>query len=220
MGYAIIAWDGEDEGALDRRMAARDRHMEVITEWAADGRLALGVPLFTPDWKPAGSLMLLEVPDRAGLDAYLAAEPFNEGGVWRRVTAHPFRIAPLPYRPLPGPGAPLSPVRTHTVILAMDGADEGALARRLAVREAHMARVRPMAADGTLTLGGAILDAPDGGRMIGSVAVTAHATDEAARAWMAEDPYVTGGVWRDVALYGTRLAPLPYRPLPGSDGPG
>ena len=102
MGYAIVAWDGEDEAALDRRMAARGRHMAVITEWAADGRLALGVPLFTPDWKPAGSLMLLEVPDRAGLDAYLASEPFAAGGVWQRIEVHPFRIAPLPYRPLPG----------------------------------------------------------------------------------------------------------------------
>jgi uncharacterized protein YciI len=220
MGYAVLAFDGEDEEAPARRMAVRDRHLAVLEGWTRDGRLAFGTPLIAADGRALGSLMVLEVPDRAGLDAYLAAEPFNEGGVWRRVTAHPFRIAPLPYRPLPGPGAPLSPVRTHTVILAMDGADEGALARRLAVREAHMARVRPMAADGTLTLGGAILDAPDGGRMIGSVAVTAHATDEAARAWMAEDPYVTGGVWRDVALYGTRLAPLPYRPLPGSDGPG
>ena len=215
MGYAIIAWDGEDEGALERRMAARDRHMAVITEWAADGRLALGVPLFTPDWKPAGSLMLLEVPDRAGLDSYLAAEPFAAGGVWKRVETHPFRIAPLPYRPLPQPGAPVASARTHTVIVARDGTDDGAEARRLSVRGAHMERVSPMAADGTLAVGGAILD-ESSGRMVGSIAVTAHADDAAARAWMAEDPYVTGGVWRDVSLHGTRFAPLPYRPLPGS----
>jgi len=215
MGYAVIAWDGEDEGALDRRMAARDRHLDVITEWAADGRLALGVPLFTPDWRPAGSLMLLEVPDRAGLDAYLAAEPFAAGGVWKRVETHPFRIAPLPYRPLPQPGAPVASARTHTVIVARDGTDDGAEARRLSVRGAHMERVSPMAADGTLAVGGAILD-ESSGRMVGSIAVTAHADDAAARAWMAEDPYVTGGVWRDVSLHGTRFAPLPYRPLPGA----
>jgi uncharacterized protein YciI len=215
MGYAVIAWDSEDEGALDRRMAARDRHMAVITEWAADGRLALGVPLFTPDWKPAGSLMLLEVPGRAGLDAYLAAEPFAAGEVWKRVEVHPFRIAPLPYRPLPQPGTPVASSRTHTVIIARDGTDEGAEARRLAVRGAHMERVRPMAEDGTLAAGGAILDAP-GGRMVGSIAVIARADDASARAWMAEDPYVTGGVWRDISLHGTRFAPLPYRPLPGA----
>ncbi|MBD0272650.1 MAG: hypothetical protein ICV73_12065 [Acetobacteraceae bacterium] len=159
--------------------------------------------------------MLLEVPDRAGLDAYLAAEPFARGGVWQRVETYPFRIAPLPYRPLPQPGAPTASSRTHTVIVARDGTDDGAEARRLSVRAAHMERVSPMAADGTLAVGGAILDAP-GGRMIGSIAVTAHADDAAAHAWIAEDPYMTGGVWREVSLHGTRFAPLPYRPLPGS----
>lgn len=209
MGYAIIAWDGPDP---ERRMAVRDRHLAVITRWAADGRLALGVPLFTPEWKPAGSLMVLEVPDKAGLDAYLAEEPFAVEGVWARWTAHPFRIAPLPYRPLPQPGEPIAASRTHTVIVAMDGTDAAAPARRAAVREQHLARVVPAAKDGTLALGGAILD--DAGGMRGSIAVTRHASDEAARAWMAEDPYVTGGVWQDIALHGTRFAPLPYQDLP------
>ena len=219
MGYAVLAYDGEDEAAPDRRMAARNQHLEVLTGWAADGRLALGVPLFTAAGRIAGSLMVLDVPDRAGLDAYLAAEPFNAGEgagrVWQRVETLPFRIAPLPYRPLPQPGTPAASAPTHTVILAMDGIDQDAPARRMAVREAHMARVRPMAADGTLAMGGAILDAPDG-RMIGSIAIIARADAAAARAWMAEDPYVTGGVWRDITLFGTRFAPLPYRPLPGA----
>ena len=30
MGYAIIAWDGDDAGAVDRRMAVRDRHVENL----------------------------------------------------------------------------------------------------------------------------------------------------------------------------------------------
>ncbi|WP_232474702.1 YciI family protein [Neoroseomonas rubea] len=211
MGYAIIAWDGPDPS---RRAAARDRHLAVITRWAEDGRLALGVPLFTPEWQPAGSLMVLTVPDRAGLDAYLAEEPFAVQGVWARWTAHPFRIAPLPYRPLPRPGEPISATRTHTVIVAMDGTDAEAPARRAAVREAHLARVQPMAADGTLAMGGAVLD--EGGAMRGSIAVTRHASDETARAWLAEDPYVAGDVWRDISLHGTRFAPLPYRALPGA----
>jgi uncharacterized protein YciI len=215
MGYAVLAFDGEDEGAPARRMAARDRHLEVLTIWAGDGRLAFGTPLMAPDGRAMGSLMILEVPDEAGLREYLAAEPFNQAGVWQRVTTFPFRIAPLPYRPLPQPGTPIASSRTHTVIIARDGTDPGALERRLAVREAHMARMRPMAEDGTLAIGGAILDAPEG-RMVGSAAVIARDTDAGAREWMAEDPYVTGGVWRDISLYGTRFAPLPWRPLPGA----
>lgn len=214
MGYAVLAFDGDDEGALDRRMAARERHLAVINAWAADGRLALGVPLFTAAGRPAGSLMVLEVPDQAGLDAYLAAEPFNQEGVWQRVETHGFRIAPLPYRPLPQPGAPVASAPTHTVVIAMDGRDDGAEQRRLAVRGAHMERVAPMAADGTLALGGAILDAA--GRMTGSIAVIARPDEASARAWLAEDPYVTGGVWQEITLHPTRFAPLPYRPLPGA----
>jgi uncharacterized protein YciI len=215
MGYAILAFDGDDEAALSRRMAVRDRHLDVITSWAADGRLALGVPLFTAAGRPAGSLMVLDVPDQAGLDAYLAAEPFNHEGVWQRVETYPFRIAPLPYRPLPQPGAPTASAPTHTVILALDGQDAEAEQRRIAVRGAHMERVRPAAEDGTLALGGAILDGPDG-RMIGSIAVIARPDEASARAWMADDPYVTGGVWQEITLYPTRFAPLPYRPLPGA----
>ena len=212
MGYAIIAWDGTDPS---RRAASRDRHLSILTRWAENGRLALGVPLFSPDWQPAGSLIVLNVPDKAGLDAYLAEEPFAVDGVWARWEAYPFRIAPLPYRPLPQPGEPVSPTRTHTVTIALDGTDEGAAARRAAVRPAHIARVTAMAADGTLTMGGAVLD--EAGAMRGSIVVSRHATDAAARAWMAEDPYMTGGVWQDTTMHGTRFAPLPYRALPGAE---
>ncbi|WP_158291863.1 YciI family protein [Paracraurococcus ruber] len=215
MGHAVLAFDGEDEGAPARRQAARERHLQVLAAWAGDGRLAFGTPLLAPDGRAMGSLMILGAPGEDALRAYLAEEPFNQEGVWQRVETFPFRIASLPYRPLPQPGAPIAPGRTHTVILARDGTDAEAPQRRLAVREQHMARVKPMAADGTLAIGGAILDAP-GGRMLGSVAVIARDTDAGARDWMAEDPYVTGQVWQQVTLWGTRFAPLPWQPLPGA----
>jgi uncharacterized protein YciI len=212
MGYAILAFDGNDPS---RRAAAMDRHRVVISRWAEDGRMPFGTPLFTAEWVPSGSLMILDVPDRAGAEAYLAEEPFSVEGVWGDIRILPFRIAPLPYQRLPKPGDPVATTRTHTVAIAYDGTDADAPARRQAARGAHIARMQPMAADGTLAIGGAILDAA-GERMIGSITVTRHASDEAARAWMAEDPYVTGGVWQDITLHATRLAALPYRPLPGS----
>lgn len=217
MGYAVLAYDGEDAEAPARRQAARDRHLEVLTQWAGGGRLAFGTPLLADDGHALGSFMVLTVPDESGLRDYLAAEPFNHMGVWTRVTSFPFRIAPLPYRRLPQPGTPMAPRRTHTVVIARDGTDAAAPERRQAVRAAHMARVAPMAATGTLALGGAILDVP-GGSMIGSAAVIAHDNDADARAWLAEDPYTSGGVWQEVTLFGTRFAPLPWQPLPGSSG--
>jgi len=210
MGFAILAFDGTD---ASRRMAVRDRHIEVITRWAADGRLALGVPLFNAEWQPIGSLMVLNVPDETYVKEYIGEEPFAREGVWSRFEALPFAIAALPYRPLPQPGAPVSPTRTHTITIARDGVDPGAPDRRSAVRAAHLARVMPAAEAGLLALGGALTE---GGRMVGSIAVTAHASDSEAEAWWAEDPYVTGDVWRSVTRYGTRMAGLPYAPLPGA----
>ncbi|MDB5317279.1 MAG: hypothetical protein JWO24_3123 [Rhodospirillales bacterium] len=211
MGCAVMAFDGPDPA---RRAEVRDRHLAVITAWAAAGRLALGVPLFNAAFKPVGSLMILTVEDRAGLDAYLAEEPFAVEGVWERVETMPFRIASLPYRPLPA--GPAATSRTHTITIAYDAQDAEAPARRAAARPAHFERVTGWAKDGTLALGGAILDA-DGAAMIGSIAITRHASDAEAEAAWADDPYVTGRVWSTVQRWGTRFAALPYRPLPGAE---
>ena len=210
MGYAILAFDSTD---MSRRQQARDRHLAVITRWAQDGRLALGVPLFDAAWHPVGSLMILNVPDETHVKEYIAEEPFAREGVWSRFEALAFTIASLPYRPLPQPGAPVSAGRTHTVTIAQDGTDPGAAGRRAAARPPHLERVTQAAGMGVLALGGALIE---GGRMAGSITVTAHASDAAAEAWWAEDPYVTGGVWHSVTRYGTRMVGLPYAPLPGA----
>jgi uncharacterized protein YciI len=213
MAYAIIAFDGTDAEAPARRLAARDAHVAFISEEARAGRLALGVPLHDEGGHTLGSLMILDVPDQAGLEAYLAGEPFATRGVWRRVATHPFRIAPLPYAPWPTPGSAMPGPRSHTIVVAMDGKDADAPARRLAARPAHFERVRGIAEEGSLLLGGAILDAPEG-TMIGSIAVTRHTDHAAARRFWDDDPYVREGVWQEVTFYGTLLRTLPYKPLP------
>ncbi len=209
MTTAIIAFDGTDADAPARRASARDEHVAFSAAEAAAGRLLLGLPLHDEQGRSRGSLMMI-AGDAAERDAYLAAEPFARHGVWQRIEAHPFRIAPLPYR-----GWPTEPPqgRTHTVTIAWDGTDPDALARRLAHRQGHFDRVRPMAADGTLLFGGALLDA-DGTTMRGSIAVTRHLTHAEARDWMAPDPYVAGDVWRDITLFGTSFRVLPYAALP------
>ena len=104
--HALIAWDGTDADAPARRAAARPRHLDVITRWAASGRLLLAVPLFRErDGRALGSLMVLD-EDEVGLKEYLAEEPFARDGVWLSFEARPFRLASLPWQPLPCPGPP------------------------------------------------------------------------------------------------------------------
>ncbi|WP_137181665.1 YciI family protein [Roseomonas sp. AR75] len=211
MAWLIIAFDGTDAEAPARRAAARDEHVAVITAEAEAGRLALGLPLHDEAGNSLGSVMVLDT-DKAGLDAYLGKEPFARRGVWQRIDTHSFRIAPLPYAGWPQAAAG---GRSHTVTMARDGQDPAAQDRRLAARPGHFARVRQYAEDGTLLMGGAILDAPEG-KMVGSVAVTRHPTHAEAEAFWREDPYVQSGVWLDLRYYATSFRPLPYKPLPAA----
>jgi len=94
------------------------------------------------------------------------------------------------------------------LITALDGTDPGALDRRLAMREAHLAGAQRLAERGELLSGGAILD--DDERMIGSSMHVAFADEAAFRAWYDAEPYVTGDVWRHVTVQRMRL----FRPAP------
>jgi uncharacterized protein YciI len=218
MGYVILGWDGEDAAAPARRAAVRDAHLKVITRWVEAGRLHVAVPLFRADGTAAGSIMILNDEDEVGAREYLLEEPFAREGVWLSYQMRPYRIAPMNYQPLPSGPTPtamtptgMTPTEmTHCVVIADDAEDS--VARRLAVREPHMKRVMGFAEDGTLACGGALLGAK--GEMVGSIAITRHATEEAARAWWQDDPYVQAGVWQKLRFFPTRFAPLPYQPLP------
>jgi uncharacterized protein YciI len=90
------------------------------------------------------------------------------------------------------------------LVLAYDGKDPEAKARRLRVREAHLSGVREMKAAGTFINGGALLD--ENGEMIGSTLYVDFPSRGALDQWLASDPYVTGGVWVDIEVRPIRLA--------------
>ncbi|MBS1702734.1 MAG: hypothetical protein JST12_13810 [Armatimonadetes bacterium] len=90
------------------------------------------------------------------------------------------------------------------VVHAWDGTDEGALARRLAIRDNHLAGARGLKATGNFVLGGAMLD--DDGNMIGSTMIVQFETVEERDAWIAREPYIQDGVWEDWKIYPFRVA--------------
>lgn len=84
------------------------------------------------------------------------------------------------------------------VVHAYDGTDEAALDRRMTVRPAHFEGVHKLKAAGNFILGGALLD-PDG-KMIGSMMLMDFPDEEALNAWLREEPYVIGDVWRTIDI--------------------
>jgi uncharacterized protein YciI len=93
------------------------------------------------------------------------------------------------------------------VIVARDGSDPEAPARREAARPDHLEAIRPFVERGNILLGGAILD--DAGTMVGSVVIADFESRADLDAWLAADPYVTRGVWSSIDV-------RPYRPAVGA----
>jgi uncharacterized protein YciI len=93
------------------------------------------------------------------------------------------------------------------VVTAMDHTDAGALERRMTHREAHLAGVREMIAEGLFKSGGAILD--EGGKMIGSTLHVDFPDRATLELVLQSDPYVVGKVWEHIEIRPVRLVPIP-----------
>ena len=81
MQFLVKAYDGE--GMLERRMAVRPRHLEGMKKLGKQIICAGG--LLDDEGKMKGSALVLEFPDRAALDDYLANEPYVTEHVWEKV---------------------------------------------------------------------------------------------------------------------------------------
>lgn len=90
------------------------------------------------------------------------------------------------------------------VIIARDGTDEQAIARRMAARPTHLAGVKTLKEKNQYISGGAILD--DNGKMIGSVMIAQFETDEEMQAWYNSEPYITQNVWQAIEVKSFRVA--------------
>ena len=104
------------------------------------------------------------------------------------------------------------------LIIARDGSDAEAPARRQAARRAHLVTAATRLAAGHVRGGGALTDVA--GNLIGSAAVAQFASRAELDAWLRTDPYVTGGVWRDIEVIPYRVAPhfeVPPCPAPASN---
>ena len=94
MEFLILGYDGTDEGAAERRAAARAAHLESTNRLIADGTLLFGALILGDGGKVLGSSMVCDFPSRAELDAWLAVEPYVTGNVWKKIDLHPCKPHP------------------------------------------------------------------------------------------------------------------------------
>jgi uncharacterized protein len=90
------------------------------------------------------------------------------------------------------------------LIHAKDATDAEALSRRMANRTGHLDGAKALKASGNFVMGGAMLN--EAGAMIGSTLVLQFETQAEFDAWYASEPYITGNVWENIAIYPFKLA--------------
>jgi uncharacterized protein YciI len=95
MQFLLVAYDGTDAGALDRRMKSRPEHLEKISLVKKAGEFLCGGAILDDSGKMIGSMILYEIPDRATLDERLKDEPYIYNKVWEKIEIRPFRMAKI-----------------------------------------------------------------------------------------------------------------------------
>src|SRR5258707_12931041 len=99
MACLVLCMDRPDGATL--RKATRAVHLEYMIRHKA--RVLFGGPLTTDDGgATVGSLMVLDWPDRAAVEAFLRDEPYTTAGLFESVVVRQWR----PVVPEPEPGVP------------------------------------------------------------------------------------------------------------------
>ena len=95
MQFALIARDGTDAEALERRLAVRAQHLEEAKSLHAKGNILTAAVMLDERAQMAGSIMLCDFPDRDALDAWLKHEIYMTADVWKEVEIIPIKVASL-----------------------------------------------------------------------------------------------------------------------------
>ncbi len=95
MQFAIIAYDGEDNKAFERRQSSRDAHLMLAKQMKNAGKLLYAAALINEQGKMHGSIMVLDMPNREEIDKWLKSEPYVINEVWEKIEVKECKVAPI-----------------------------------------------------------------------------------------------------------------------------
>jgi uncharacterized protein YciI len=86
MLFALFCTD--KQASLEVRLAARPAHLAYVQSFGA--KVVRAGPLLDAAGKPCGSLMVLEVADRAEAEAFAAGDPYALAGLFESTLIRPW----------------------------------------------------------------------------------------------------------------------------------
>lgn len=93
--FLVLAYDGTDKAAPERRRSVRPAHFESIKPMVEHGEIRAAGAMLDDAGTMIGSVLFMEFPSRAELDVWLKREPYVQQGVWQKIEVKPFRLAVL-----------------------------------------------------------------------------------------------------------------------------
>jgi len=93
MQFIIIAYDDKDDGALQRRLAVRDAHLQSAQKMYESGKLLYAAGIYDDSGRMSGSMMIFNFPSRKKLDMWLKTEPYVTGNVWKDIKINRAQVA-------------------------------------------------------------------------------------------------------------------------------
>ena len=75
--------------SLDLRLATRPQHMAYLQTYAR--RMINAGPLLDLDGRPCGSLLTIDVADRAEAEGFAVADPYHRAGLFESVVIRAYR---------------------------------------------------------------------------------------------------------------------------------
>ncbi len=88
MLFAIICTDKPDSIAL--RLATRPTHLAYLITYAE--RLVEAGPLLDGEGRPCGSLLVIDVADRAEAEGFAAEDPYAKAGLFESTVIRGYRM--------------------------------------------------------------------------------------------------------------------------------
>ena len=77
--------------SLDLRMATREAHLAYARDHV--GMIKIAGPILDEAEAMAGSMFILEAPDRAAVEAFNAADPYQTAGLFGQVEIRGYRVS-------------------------------------------------------------------------------------------------------------------------------
>lgn len=94
MPYLVLGYDGDDDKALERRLAVREAHIKLGDKLRDEGKVLYGVAMLDDNKKMVGSVYIMNMDSKEELDKWLEEEPYVKGEVWKKIEITECAVGP------------------------------------------------------------------------------------------------------------------------------